>query len=204
VTTIDPEIESIPIDINMGPQHPSTHGVLRVLLKLDGETVVSAEPEIGFLHTGIEKQTEQLFWQQAVTVVDRADYLAPLSNSLCYVLAVERLLGPRLDGGVLVVPPAAAEKPLSRLTVVPGEHPVPGPASVAGARALLEQAGRLGERDLAICVFTGGSSALASLPPPGITNTDKARLHRLLLRHRPRRPAGGSSHRRSPAAARCE
>ncbi len=79
--------------LSMGPQHPSTHGVLRVMLKLDGETVISAEPEIGFLHTGIEKQAENLFWQQAITVVDRADYLAPLSNSLCYVLAAERLLG---------------------------------------------------------------------------------------------------------------
>jgi NADH-quinone oxidoreductase subunit D len=79
--------------ISMGPQHPSTHGVLRVMLKLDGETVVTSESEIGFLHTGIEKQAENLFWQQAITVVDRADYLAPLSNSLCYVLAVEQLLG---------------------------------------------------------------------------------------------------------------
>jgi len=79
--------------LSMGPQHPSTHGVLRVMLRLDGETVVTAEPEIGFLHTGIEKQAENLFWQQAITVVDRADYLAPLSNSLCYVLAAEQLLG---------------------------------------------------------------------------------------------------------------
>ncbi len=79
--------------LSMGPQHPSTHGVLRVMLKLDGETVIDAQPEIGYLHTGIEKQAENLFWQQAVTVVDRADYLAPLSNSLCYVLAAERLLG---------------------------------------------------------------------------------------------------------------
>jgi len=78
--------------LSMGPKHPSTHGVLRVMLKLDGETVITAEPEIGFLHTGIEKQAENLFWQQAITVVDRADYLAPLSNSLCYVLAAERLL----------------------------------------------------------------------------------------------------------------
>jgi NADH-quinone oxidoreductase subunit D len=77
----------------MGPQHPSTHGVLQVMLKLDGETVLTADPEIGYLHTGIEKQAENLMWQQAVTVVDRADYLAPLSNSLCYVLAAEKLLG---------------------------------------------------------------------------------------------------------------
>ncbi|MDQ6780073.1 MAG: NADH dehydrogenase (quinone) subunit D [Candidatus Eremiobacteraeota bacterium] len=98
---IEPGDERDTLVLSMGPQHPSTHGVLRVLLKLDGETVVSAEPEIGFLHTGIEKQTEQLFWQQAITVVDRADYLAPLSNSLCYVLAVERLLG------IDTVPPRA-------------------------------------------------------------------------------------------------
>lgn len=79
--------------LSMGPQHPSTHGVLRVMLRLDGETVLEAAPEVGFLHTGIEKQAENLFWQQAITVVERADYLAPLSNSLCFVLAVERMLG---------------------------------------------------------------------------------------------------------------
>ncbi len=88
-----PGAEQDTLVLSMGPQHPSTHGVLRVLLRLDGEVVVSAEPEIGFLHTGIEKQAENLLWQQAVTVVDRADYLAPLSNSLCYVLAAEQLLG---------------------------------------------------------------------------------------------------------------
>ncbi len=95
-------------------------------------------------------------------------------------MALEQLLGPRLDGGVVVVP-RAEKTPIGRLTVLPGEHPIPGPASVAGAEALLEQAARLGERDLAICVFTGGSSALASLPPPGVSPADKARLHRLLL-----------------------
>ncbi|HLW36924.1 MAG TPA: NADH dehydrogenase (quinone) subunit D [Candidatus Eremiobacteraceae bacterium] len=99
--TVAPGPERDTLVLSMGPQHPSTHGVLRVLLKLDGETVVMAEPEIGFLHTGIEKQTENLFWQQAVTVVDRADYLAPLSNSLCYVLAVEKLLG------INAIPPRA-------------------------------------------------------------------------------------------------
>ena len=91
--TIAPGDERDTLVLSMGPQHPSTHGVLRVMLRLDGETVLSAEPEIGFLHTGIEKQAENLFWQQAITVVDRADYLAPLSNSLCYVLAAEKLLG---------------------------------------------------------------------------------------------------------------
>ena len=83
--TLSPGDDQDTLVLSMGPQHPSTHGVLRVMLRLDGEMVLSAEPEIGFLHTGIEKQAENLFWQQAITVVDRADYLAPLSNSLCYV-----------------------------------------------------------------------------------------------------------------------
>jgi len=91
--TLAPADERDTLVLSMGPQHPSTHGVLQVMLRLDGETVLAAEPEIGYLHTGIEKQAENLMWQQAVTVVDRADYLAPLSNSLCYVLAAERLLG---------------------------------------------------------------------------------------------------------------
>ncbi len=79
--------------INMGPQHPSTHGVLRLLLELDGETVVSCRPIVGYLHTGIEKNTEYRTWQQGVTFVTRADYLAPFFNELAYTLAVERLLG---------------------------------------------------------------------------------------------------------------
>jgi NADH-quinone oxidoreductase subunit D len=78
--------------LNMGPQHPSTHGVLRLILELDGETVVKAEPDIGYLHTGIEKEFESKTWQQAVTLTDRIDYLANLSNNFCYALAVERLL----------------------------------------------------------------------------------------------------------------
>jgi len=78
--------------LNMGPQHPSTHGVLRILLELDGEIVTKAEPDIGFLHTGIEKQAEALNWQQVVTLTDRMDYLANLSNNLAYVLPVEKLL----------------------------------------------------------------------------------------------------------------
>jgi NADH-quinone oxidoreductase subunit D len=79
--------------LNMGPQHPSTHGVLRILLELDGETILSAKPDIGFLHTGIEKQAEALGWQQVVTLTDRMDYLANLSNNLAYCLSVEKLLG---------------------------------------------------------------------------------------------------------------
>jgi NADH-quinone oxidoreductase subunit D len=79
--------------LNMGPQHPSTHGVLRLLLELDGETVITCRPVIGYLHTGIEKNTEYRTWQQGVTFVTRADYLASFFNELAYCLAAERLLG---------------------------------------------------------------------------------------------------------------
>src|SRR5271169_3633676 len=79
--------------LNMGPQHPSTHGVLRVLLELDGENIVSAVPDIGYLHTGIEKSCEDKTYSQAITLTDRMDYLNPLGNNLVYCLAVEKLLG---------------------------------------------------------------------------------------------------------------
>jgi len=86
--------------LNMGPQHPSTHGVLRVLLELDGETILRARPEIGFLHTGIEKEFEVKRYGQGIPLTDRVDYLSNLNNNLCYSLAVERLLG-------LEIPPMA-------------------------------------------------------------------------------------------------
>jgi NADH-quinone oxidoreductase subunit D len=79
--------------LNMGPQHPSTHGVLRLLLEIDGESVVRMVPDIGYLHTGIEKTCEAKFYQQVVVLTDRIDYLCPMTNNLCYVLAVEKLLG---------------------------------------------------------------------------------------------------------------
>ena len=79
--------------INMGPQHPATHGVLRLVLEIDGEIVVRIYPEIGYLHTGIEKTCEAKFYQQVVPLTDRINYLDPLSNNLCYALAVEKLLG---------------------------------------------------------------------------------------------------------------
>jgi NADH-quinone oxidoreductase subunit D len=77
----------------MGPQHPSTHGVLRVGLELDGETVVKADPDLGYLHTGIEKSCQDKTYSQAITLTDRMDYLNPLGNNLVYCLAVEKLLG---------------------------------------------------------------------------------------------------------------
>ena len=79
--------------LNMGPQHPATHGVLRLVVEIDGEIIVSLRPEIGYLHTGIEKTCEAKFYQQVVPLTDRINYLDPLSNNLCYCLAVEKLLG---------------------------------------------------------------------------------------------------------------
>ena len=84
--------ESRYMTINMGPQHPATHGVLRLLLELDGEIVVKAEPHIGYLHRGVEKLSESLTYPQALTMTDRLDYTSALSNNLAYCLAVEKLL----------------------------------------------------------------------------------------------------------------
>jgi NADH-quinone oxidoreductase subunit D len=86
--------------INMGPQHPSTHGVLRLVLEIDGEIVLRVYPEVGYLHTGIEKTCEAKFYHQVVPLTDRINYLDPLSNNLCYALTVEKLLG-------LEIPPKA-------------------------------------------------------------------------------------------------
>jgi NADH-quinone oxidoreductase subunit D len=92
VGSVDP-IESERIVINMGPQHPSTHGVLRLVLELEGETIARSRLVIGYLHTGIEKNMEFRNWTQAVTFITRCDYLAPLFNETTYCLGVERLLG---------------------------------------------------------------------------------------------------------------
>jgi NADH-quinone oxidoreductase subunit D len=90
------------LTVNFGPQHPSTHGVLRLIVDLDGEMIRGVRPVIGYLHTGIEKQMEALRWQQAVVLTDRHDYLQPPINNLAYALAVERLMGveapPRAQG----------------------------------------------------------------------------------------------------------
>src|SRR3982751_3851005 len=86
-------IEAERLVINMGPQHPSTHGVLRLVLDLEGETVTKARVVIGYLHTGIEKNTEYRTWTQGTTFVTRMDYLSPLFNEAGYCLSVEKLLG---------------------------------------------------------------------------------------------------------------
>ncbi|QEE29289.1 NADH dehydrogenase (quinone) subunit D [Terriglobus albidus] len=88
---IDPAQDQTMV-LNMGPQHPSTHGVLRVVLEVDGESVVALAPDIGYLHTGIEKTCEAKFYQQVVPLTDRIDYLCPMTNNLTYCLAVEKLL----------------------------------------------------------------------------------------------------------------
>ena len=87
------ELRTETMTVNMGPQHPSTHGVLRLVLELDGEVIQSVMPTVGYLHTGIEKTAEQKKWQQVIPLVERMDYLGAQSNSLAYAMAVEKLLG---------------------------------------------------------------------------------------------------------------
>src|SRR5918992_772388 len=88
-----PQLRTETMTVNMGPQHPSTHGVLRLVLELDGEIIQSVMPTIGYLHTGIEKTAEQKKWQQVIPLVERMDYLGAQSNSLAFCLAAEKLLG---------------------------------------------------------------------------------------------------------------
>jgi NADH-quinone oxidoreductase subunit D len=88
-----PDIKTEVMTVNMGPQHPSTHGVLRLVLELDGETVLSCAPTIGYLHTGIEKTAEQKKWQQVIPLVERMDYLSAQSNSIAFSMSAEKLLG---------------------------------------------------------------------------------------------------------------
>ncbi len=99
--------------INMGPQHPSTHGVLRLVLELDGETIVKAEPVIGYLHTGMEKTMQSKQYQQAIVVTDRFDYTNTMGNNLVYCLAIEKLLGAEIPERAQVLRVIMAE--LSRL-----------------------------------------------------------------------------------------
>ena len=119
-------LEKIPgredqVILSMGPQHPSTHGVLRLVLDLEGETVIRAIYDIGYLHTGFEKSFEGKTYSQGITLTDRMDYLAPLSNNLGFCLAVEKLLG-------LGNPPAGAVDPRAPY----GIDAHPEPPGVAG------------------------------------------------------------------------
>lgn len=87
------DLEGDRLVVNMGPSHPSTHGVLRIVIELDGETIVRADPDIGYLHRGDEKIAENMTWNQFIPYTDRLDYLAPLANNVAYALAVEKLMG---------------------------------------------------------------------------------------------------------------
>ena len=103
------DIKTEIMTVNMGPQHPSTHGVLRLVLELDGETVLSVAPTIGYLHTGIEKTTEQKKWQQVIPLVERMDYLSAQSNSMAFCLSVERLLAVEIPERVKTIRVLLAE-----------------------------------------------------------------------------------------------
>jgi len=103
------DIKTEVMTVNMGPQHPSTHGVLRLVLELDGETVLSVDPTIGYLHTGIEKTAEQKKWQQVIPLVERMDYLSAQSNSMAFCLSVERLLAVEIPERVKTIRVLLAE-----------------------------------------------------------------------------------------------
>jgi NADH-quinone oxidoreductase subunit D len=89
--------------LNMGPSHPSTHGVLRIILELDGEVIVKADPDVGYLHRGDEKIAENMTWNQFIPYTDRLDYLAPLANNVAYACAVEKLMGYELPERAKVI-----------------------------------------------------------------------------------------------------
>src|SRR5512141_1959775 len=88
-----PDVQGEKMVLNMGPSHPSTHGVLRIVLELDGETITKAMPDVGYLHRGDEKIAENMTYTQFIPYTDRLDYLAPLANNVAYALAVEKLHG---------------------------------------------------------------------------------------------------------------
>jgi NADH-quinone oxidoreductase subunit D len=152
------DIKTETMVLNMGPQHPATHGVLRLVLELDGETVVKCTPDVGYLHTGIEKTAESKTYCKALTLTDRIDYLAPMMNNLCYCLAVEKLLD-------LEVPPKAqwARVMLAELTrlashlVWLGTH-----AMDIGAMSMFMYCFREREKILQIYETCGGQRMMSS------------------------------------------
>jgi len=167
--------------LNMGPQHPSTHGVLRLVVEVDGETIVSLAPDIGYLHTGIEKTCEAKFYAQVTPLTDRIDYLAPMANNLAYALAVEKLLDLEIPEKAQVIRVLFME--LMRLNshlVWLGTH-----AMDIGALTVFlycfrerEQLQRIfeavsGQRMMTSYIRIGG---LALEPPPGLWDTIKTFL----------------------------
>ncbi len=149
--------------LNMGPQHPSTHGVLRLILELDGENVVNCEPVIGYLHTGFEKTYEAKNYHQCVTLTDRMDYLNPLGNNLAYALAVEKLIG-------VEVPPRAtvARVILAELTRIASHLVALGTQGIElGAQSVFLYCFR--ERELILDIFEmcSGQRMMCSYIRPG-------------------------------------
>lgn len=149
--------------LNMGPHHPSTHGVLRLLLELDGEEIVSCVPDIGFLHTGIEKNIEAKTYEKAVTLTDRMDYLAPMSNNLVFSMAVERLVGLDVPERAQVIRVICME--LTRINshlVWLGTH-----ALDLGAMSVFLYCFREREHVLNMYEMLGGQRMMSSYPRPG-------------------------------------
>jgi len=149
--------------LNMGPQHPSTHGVLRLVLELDGEIVVNCKPVIGYLHTGFEKTYETKTYYQGVTLTDRMDYLAPLSNNLGYALAIEALLDVEIPPRATVARVLLAE--LTRLAshlVSVGSH-----AMDLGAMSVFLYCFRERERILDVFEMCSGQRMMTSYIRPG-------------------------------------
>jgi NADH-quinone oxidoreductase subunit D len=131
IDVTDDALES-QMTLSMGPQHPSTHGVLRLDLRLDGELVVKAIPDIGYLHTGMEKLFEYKKYQQGIVITDRMDYLNPLGNNLAYVMAAEKLLGLEIPERAQVIRVLMCALPISinehtaqRATYHPGARILP-------------------------------------------------------------------------------
>jgi NADH-quinone oxidoreductase subunit D len=167
--------------LNMGPQHPSTHGVLRLVIELDGETIVSLAPDIGYLHTGIEKTCEAKFYSQVIPLTDRIDYLAPMANNLAYALAVEKLLDLEIPERARVIRVLFME--LMRLNshlVWLGTHAMDIGALTVFLYCFREREQLLrifeavsGQRMMTSYIRIGG---LALEPPPGLMDTIKAFL----------------------------
>src|ERR1700730_2116886 len=91
--SVEQELPTAPMIINLGPSHPAMHGTVRLVVTLDGETIVEAVPEIGFLHRGFSKSSENATWHQVLPYTDRLNYVSPILNNVGYIMAVERLLG---------------------------------------------------------------------------------------------------------------
>ena len=149
--------------LNMGPHHPSTHGVLRLLLELDGEEIVTCLPDIGFLHTGIEKSIEDKSYEKALPLTDRMDYLSPMSNNMSFAAAVEKLLD--LDvperGQIIRVICLELARCASHLVWL-GTHAID-----MGAMSVLLYAFRERERILGMFEMLSGQRMMSSYIRPG-------------------------------------